>query len=61
MSGLPDKETQAAFAVRVASDCDAKAASASAVRDEFLVIVRALAKRHAREDYATEIAARNTS
>jgi hypothetical protein len=36
------------------------AARVSALHDDFLAIVQALAKRHAREDHAAEIA-RNTS
>jgi hypothetical protein len=67
MSGPPKEVTQAELAVGVAADGDTSqlaardATRASPVHDEFLAIVRALAKRHAREDYAAEIAARTAS
>ena len=77
MAGPPAKTTQAELAVGAAADCDAThrdaidqlrqttaaidSARVTTVHDEFLAIVRALAKRHAREDYAAEIAARSTS
>lgn len=66
MPGPPAEVTRTALACGVATDDDASqkaardAARGPALDEDFLAIVRALAKRHAREDYAAEVA-RNAS
>jgi hypothetical protein len=67
MSGPPTEVTQAKLAIGAATDGNTSqiaardAAHGSVIHEDFLAIVRALAKRHAREDYAAEIAASTAS